>query len=345
MKQIVPLVFFASILSGCQAGYFLKSGYGQLGLLTSQVSISEALQDPNISDEDKKKLKLAEEAKAFAESKLNLIKSKNYQKYVQLDRPYVTYVVSAAPKWELHQHQWHYPVVGKMPYKGFFKLQDAEAEEKDLQKMDLDTYLRGVSAYSTLGWFNDPLLSSMLRYSDYDLVNTIIHETVHATLYIKNAADFNERLATFLGNKGAELFFMEKEGPDSRTLQNVRDLNNDHEVFSKFISSEIDSLRSWYQESTTREEAERNQRLLSIQKKFSETILPTLKTEAYKKFSEIKLNNARLLIYKTYMNDLSDFETLFNLSGKNFEEFLAKCKELEKSPDPELTLKELIKRI
>lgn len=339
------LLTSAVLLCGCQLSYFVKSGYGQLELMNQRVSINEALQDSKLSEEQKKKLLLAEEAKKFAEEILKLKKSDNYSKYVQLDRPYVTYVVSAAPKWELTQHQWHYPIVGKMPYKGYFKLDDAKTEQENLKSENLDTYLRGVSAYSTLGWFNDPLLSSMLRYSDYDLVNTIIHETVHATLYIKHAADFNERLATFMGNKGAELFFLKKEGPESKTLADVKKINEDHHTFSQFISKEISDLKAWYQNITEKNEELRSSRIKSIQAHFTEQIVPQLKTETYLKFPEIELNNARLLVYRTYMNDLADFEKLYQASKGDFQLFMENCKKLETAKDPEAELKTIISSI
>ncbi|AFY00428.1 putative aminopeptidase [Bdellovibrio bacteriovorus str. Tiberius] len=325
-------------------GYLMKSGYGQMKLLNSRVPIDEALKDPGLDEGKKKKLLLAQEARAFAETELHLKPTKNYTSYVELGRPYVTYVVSAAPKWELKHHQWSYPFMGKMPYKGYFNEDDAKAEEKSLQQDNLDTYMRGVSAYSTLGWFNDPILSSMLRYDDYDLVNTIIHETVHATLYIKNSADFNERLATFLGNKGAELFYHKKEGAESPTLKLIQSENDDSKVFSQFISAELDALEKWYKElpASERSEEKRAQRIQQIQSKFSSEVVPRLKTDSYKRFAEAKLNNARLLVYRTYMQDLSDFEKLYEARDRNYFSFIEACRGLEKAKDPSAELKKLL---
>ena len=344
VKHLLPLALLALLNSGCQMGYLMKSGYGQMKLLSSRVPLTDALQDSALDENKKKKLRLAEEARIFAEQELHLATSKNYTSYVELGRPYVTYVVSAAPKWELKHYQWSYPFMGKMPYKGYFNEADAMEEEKSLQKEDLDTYMRGVSAYSTLGWFNDPILSSMLRYDDYDLVNTIIHETVHATLYIKHAAEFNERLATFLGNKGAELFYLKKEGPESPTLQKIRLENDDNKLFSTFISEELKSLEQWYKNLPANERAEekRSERIREIQKKFTAEIVPQLKTDNYKKFSDAKLNNARLLVYKTYMQDLSDFEKLYEVAGRSYSKFIENCRSLEKAKDPAAALKEMI---
>lgn len=328
-------------LTGCQMlTYVAKSGYGQLELMRSRVPIQEALKNPHLDADKKSKLLLAEEARTFAEQVLHLKRTKNYQTYVELNRPYVTYVVSAAEKWRLQIYNFQYPLLGKMPYKGYFNEEDAKAEQQRLNKKDLDTYLRGVSAYSTLGWFNDPLLSSMLRYKEHDLVNTIIHETVHATLYIKNAADFNEQLATFLGNKGMELFYLQKEGPQSQTLKLVQDENHDNQIFSEFISDELNELREWYNNlpSDQRSPSVKEKRLQEIQIRFAKNLKPLLKTESYRMFDKLELNNARLLIYRTYVQDLSRFEKLYELTGKDYQKFIDKCRELEKSKDPEQEL-------
>jgi predicted aminopeptidase len=228
-----------------------------------------------------------------------------------------------------------------MPYKGFFNELDAKKEEEILQKENLDTYMRGVSAYSTLGWFKDPLLSSMLQYKDYDLVNTIIHETVHATLFIKHEADFNERLAVFMGNKGAEMFYQKEEGPDSPTLQTVKSENADDKLFSAWLSTKLKALETWYKDlpKGQQEEEKRQKQFAQLQEDFKKELLPQLKTETYKKFQNIKLNNARLLVYRTYMQDLGDFEKLYEKTGRDFKKFLEECRGLEKEKDPVAALK------
>ena len=281
--------------------------------------------------------------KQFAQGDLQLKPTKNYTTFAKLNRPYVTYVVSAAPKWELKHHLWSYPFIGDMPYKGFFNEADARELEEELKGQDLDTFFRGVSAYSTLGWLKDPLLSSMLNYQEDDLVNTIIHETTHATLFIKSSADFNERMAVFAGTKGTELFYLKREGENSATLKEIRAQNSDSHLFSIFITKEIQDLKDWYGTIKNRDEAARQNRIKEIQERFSREIAPQMKTSAYKKFSEINLNNARLLNYKTYEQDLSDFEALYAKVGYDFPKFIEACKTLESSKHPEDDLKLLIK--
>lgn len=226
----------------------MKSAYGQADLLRRRVPIESAFDDPAISDEHKRKLRLAVEARVFAETQLGLKPTQNYTSFVQLDRPFVTWVVSAAEKNELKTYNWRYPLVGSLPYKGFFDPESAKSEAEKIKAQGLDVYVRGVTAYSTLGWFRDPILSSMLSYKDFDLVNTIIHETVHATIYIQSEADFNERLAVFFGNKGTEAFYRKKEGEDGSTLRLMLDDTADEKLFVDFISKEMTELSKWYEE-------------------------------------------------------------------------------------------------
>ena len=327
----------ALTLSGCQIGYLVKSAYSQADLLRRRVPIEDALKDPRLTDDQKRKLSLAIDVRAFAESELGLAKTKNYTSYVQLDGPYVTYVVSAAPKNELTLHLWKYPLVGQMPYKGFFDPEGAASEAADLKSAGLDTYTRGVSAYSTLGWFRDPVLSSMLAYKDHDLVNTLIHETVHATVFIKSEADFNERLAVFIGNKGTELFYLKREGPESPTLKRMKLESQDDRLFGDFMKTELASLDAWYRDRKDQSIPEENrlQRIAEIRERFVQELRPKMSSkESYASFEKGELNNARLLTYKLYFEDLSQFERVFDKLGRDFHKMLDFAKSLESSKDP-----------
>lgn len=334
------ILAFAFFLSACQASYLLKSSYEQIQIWNAEEPIEKSLERQDLTSDQKHKLRLALEVKKFCEEDLGLKKSKNYTRYVQLDRPYVKYVLSAAPPWEFKNYEWSYPIVGKMPYKGFSYEIDAKTEEEKLKQQGLETYFRGVSAYSTLGWFNDPLLSSMLNSSDYELVDTIIHETVHATLYIKNSADFNERLAVFLGEKGAELFYLKKEGTTSKTLQQMNEAKSDQDIFGKFISKEVQLASNWFLQNGSKKNKEEKENMFKeILLRFETEALPKMKTKNFAKFHKKELNNARLLIYKTYLQDLSDFDKLWTKTNSDFKKFMTAVKEFEKSPDPDKTLK------
>ena len=328
-------------MSGCQLGYITKNAFEQMRIIHGQIPIEQALEDPQLSSEEKRKLRLVHEVRDYSINKLSLKPTKNYSGFYHLNRTSVSYVLSASEKWQLNPYIWSYPLVGKMPYKGYFDEQSARDEKRTLEKMDLDVYLRGVSAYSTLGWFKDPVLSSMLQAKDHDLVNTLIHEMTHSTLYIKNNADFNERMAVFVGNKATEKFYLDKEGPDSMTFQLIKKENEDDQVFSEFISQEVRELKQWYSKLSPGERQIdlRDRRLKEIQTRFENKILPKMKTDSYTKFSTIELNNARILVYRTYMSDLSDFEKLYEKVGQNWIAFFEILKKMEKSKDPEMELK------
>jgi predicted aminopeptidase len=337
IKKLILSFSLVLLLSGCQIGYLMTSAYSQAELLRRRVPIEDALKDPRLSDDQKKKLILASDARLFAENDLGLAHTKNYTTFVQLDHPYVTWVVSASAKDELKPYLWRYPLVGEMPYKGYFEPQGAKDLAAELKADGLDTYIRGVSAYSTLGWFRDPVLSSMLAYRDYELVSTIIHETTHATVFIKSEADFNERLAEFIGQKGAEAFYLKREGPDGETLKRMRDDAEDESAFGEFITKELNSIEAWYQSRKGKPipEAERQARLKLVQEHFVSDLKPKLRDrEGYSRFEKAEINNARLLTYRLYFQDQSQFQKVFDQLGHDFKKMLDFCRTLEKSKDP-----------
>lgn len=341
MTRFLVCLTSALLNSGCYFTYILESGYNQAKILTHAQPLEEIYTDPDSPEETKRKLKLVEATKTFAEENLGLKKDRNYTQFVKLDRPYVSYVVSAAPRHELKAYTWSFPIVGEVPYKGFFDQEKANRQASELAKEGLDVSVRGVSAYSTLGYFRDPILSSMLNDSDHELVSLIIHETVHTNLWIKNNAKFNERLAVFLGTKGAIEFYRFREGPNSETVGLILAEAHDEKIFSAFITKEIQDLKSWYSENSTPPENSRQERLNSIRERFRKSVLPQLKSEAYSRFAERPLNNAHLVMYDVYFSDLQDFERLWEKEGRDFKRALNRFKELEKAEDPEESLRSL----
>ncbi len=333
----------AMCLTSCLPSYLVKSGYNQMQILNAREPIKDVLKRNDLPPEQRRKLEFALEVREFAEKNLKLNATENYKTYVDLKRPYVSWIASAAKKDELTTHTYWYPIVGNLPYKGFFTKEEAEAEAANLASDGYDTMVRGVTAYSTLGWFDDPLLSSMLDYEDHGIANVIIHESTHATLYIKSQAEFNERLATFVGNIGTEIFYRNREGANSPTLKQIADENADENEFSKFISEKNKNLKEWYlSQKKPIEEPARQGQFELIQKQFTDNVAPRLKTKSYLRFSKAKLNNAILLYYQTYDYDLSDFAKLYSYFKQDFIEFIKYCRTLEKSSDPNQELKNFL---
>ncbi|MCC6276387.1 MAG: aminopeptidase [Oligoflexia bacterium] len=317
-------------------GYVINSGFHQMGILLKKKKFERALQDPRLDEETKRKIRLVAKVKSFAEEKLSLTKSRNYESFVWLDDKYVVYAVTAAPKDSLNTYQWEFPIVGKVPYKGFFDKASADAEAKEMETKGFDTSVRGVTAYSTLGWFSDPLLSTMTWGDDEYLVETVIHELTHVTLFLKNGGDFNESLATFVGEKGAEAFYTDQHGPTAPSIQRIKNSNHDSQVFGKFIRRELARLESFYLENKKNSDllALREKEFERIKRDFQKEVVPQLKSRDYSRFSEKKLNNAVLSGYKTYQSGYEIFERTFKHCHENWVEFFDFIRKFSESRSP-----------
>ena len=335
--------------TGCQAGYLWHVSLGQMELLSDRVSIEEALEEYDFSKEEKKKLLLISEIKAFAREKLKMdIDEDLYSSYVHLDRPYVSYLLRVSLSYELKAYEWDFPVIGSAPYKGFFDKEKAKEAAESFSKEEYDTYVRGVSAYSTLGWFDDPVFSSMLSYSESDFVVMVFHELVHTVLFFKNHINFNERFAEFVGRKAALTFYLEKEGEASETVKKIQKEWQDELLFSSFMAQEYQSLDQWYKDKKGKVTSDmKQQKLQEIQIRFLTEIQPQLRTNQYKYFSKIKLNNARLLSYRSYNYNMEEFEKLFtsSLVNKKIEAFIDYCTRFEEAEDPEKAFSKVVMKM
>lgn len=205
----IALVLLLPLLSGC---YLLTQGYGQLRVLLDSRRIDDLLADPSVPDKTKLKLLLVREIKSFGEQHLGLTRSANYESFYDTEGRPITYLVSACRKDRFQPYTWWFPIVGEVPYKGFFSRDDAVAEARDLEKQGYDVSLGMAAAYSTLGYFPDPVLSTMLGYPDEHLAALILHELTHGTVYLPGGTDFNEGLASFVGWQGALEFARRRKG-------------------------------------------------------------------------------------------------------------------------------------
>ena len=166
------------LFSSC---YTLKQGFTLLGYLRRAVPLEKLSPDKS----NLRFVKQVASIRSFAVNELGLKDTKNYTRYVEIDRDYLALVVSACAKDSFSPYMWRFPIVGAVPYKGFFEERDAKIEVEKLKRKDLDTLIRRVDAFSTLGWFQDPLYSYMKDYPAHRLADLIIHESLHATVYLK----------------------------------------------------------------------------------------------------------------------------------------------------------------
>lgn len=218
----LPLGFMLLCSAGCETvGFYHQAAMGQWQLLRDRVPVAALLEDPATDPELVKQLTTAQGVLDFATEHLGLEQQGRYESYVALQRDYVVWNVFAAPVDSVQGHTWCYPIAGCAPYRGYFKKAAAEAYAVELHREGLETYVGGVPAYSTLGWFEDPLLSSFIHWPSPQLANLLIHELTHGRIWRDDDVVFNESLASFVGEKGTELWFAQQgRGADYATWQN-----------------------------------------------------------------------------------------------------------------------------
>lgn len=209
-------------LSGCSADYYWQSASGQLDLIARAKPLPEVIAttgDPRLKD----RLELAQEIRAFATSALGLPDNGSYRRYADLGRAYVVWNVVAAPELSLKPHEWCFPVAGCVAYRGYFREAEARAEAASLAALGFDVHVGGVPAYSTLGWFDDPLLSSFIRYPDAELARLMFHELAHQLVYAPGDTTFNESFATAAEEAGLERWIASRPPAEAARLAAERD--------------------------------------------------------------------------------------------------------------------------
>ena len=202
------LVAASWLAGGCAAfQYYTQAAAGQLEVLRTSRPVEAVIAHPETEEALRDRLRVAEGIVEFAESELGLDAGKSYRRYAAIGRPFVVWNLFAAPPLSLDSLHWCYPFVGCVPYRGYFKQDAARREEARLVRQGYETYVAGVSAYSTLGWFEDPLLSTFINWSEPRLAELLLHEISHQRVWARDDAAFNESFATFAGETGARLWF------------------------------------------------------------------------------------------------------------------------------------------
>jgi predicted aminopeptidase len=253
-------------------------------------------------------------------------------------------VVSASAKDSFARHEWWFPIVGSVPYKGFFNPADARKERAKLEKKGLDVYVRGVDAFSTLGWFSDPLYSYMKDYPAHRLADLIIHESLHATVYLKSHAQFNEELAEFVGSEGARLYIEKTFGPDSDEYRAITASDGDSAAFLGVIRELIAELEPLYESGVPREEKlQKKEAIIQAAKdRFAENYDTLFQNDNYRGFSDLPINNAYLELYRLYYEEDRYFQDLYANSGADLPKFIAAVKTLKPKGDPKAQLEKAL---
>jgi predicted aminopeptidase len=283
--------------------YGVAQGKGQWRILYNSVPIEEVLADTDFPDSLKQRIRVIQSARHYAINRLGLSRSGSYQTFYDQKGKVALWNVTACDPYSLTPKTWKFPIVGEVPYKGFFDEEKARALGAQLEKEGWDVRIRPVGGWSTLGWFDDPMLSSMLDRSTGGLAELIIHELTHGTVFVKDSVKFNENLASFIGEKGAELFLRETYGDSSEQLLEYLKGEADARKFSSHILRGTKKLDSLYQSlKSVRNQAEKEVRKQAM----IERICQQLDTLSFsnKKYERVfennRPNNAYFMSYLTY---------------------------------------------
>jgi predicted aminopeptidase len=317
--------------TGC---YYVNQAKGQFDIVLNSRPIEEVYSDPELTESKARKLDLVLAARHFAETRLGLRPSRNYTTYFDTGRRAVTYVVSACKADAFIPYLWWFPIVGSLPYKGFFDLDDAEAEAAALRAEGWDVMVGESAAYSTLGWFRDPVFSSMLSLSDASLASTVIHELVHGTIYVADHADFNESLATFVGRQGALQLLEERHGRGSPGVEEARARFEDEALFDDFILDLYERLSVLYRSERTREEKLAGRgKIFTGAREELRSLATNFRTGSFRRLQDLEMNNAVIVAQYRY-GRYNQFRRVYERVRNSWPAFFAAVSAAALSGDP-----------
>ena len=304
------------LLEGC---YYMQAIGGQMEIMRKRRPVDEVIGDEATDDSTRERLIMVQQARQFAIDELMLPENGSYGSYADLKRDYVVWNVFAAPEFSLTPVTWCYPVAGCVAYRGYFSQEKAHKFADKLVEDGLDVIVGGVAAYSTLGRFDDPVLNTMMNWTDIYLVETLFHELAHQKLYVKGDSAFNESYATAVAEIGIERWFQVRQLPDdfsdvvdTRVLQaNVRKLVLD-------VRDELDDLYS-----STLDENEMRARKKTILDSLSQAAQRAIDSSGVDTANWLAapLNNARLVSLGLYEGNLSAFQVIMSDCEKQLDCF------------------------
>jgi predicted aminopeptidase len=325
MTKKVIIGAFVFLLTGLTFNYKIvkyasKQAVGQLNIIYKAQSISKLIDSNTLSDSLKEQLLFIQRVKEFAEDSLHLAKTKNYETFFDADTNEINWLVMAAYPYELKSYEWHFPIAGNFPYLGYFNPKDAEIEANNLKQQGYDVRIGHPVAWSTLSILKDPVLSTMLRYSKGRVAEIIIHETTHATVYIKDNSELNENLANFVGQKGSLAFLASTYGLNSKEyLQYNSDLANKQQL-SIFLHEQAQTLDGVYKNIETDSVSIKREKKIQTMDKIRDNFLNQNYSSSFKEYvlkDSLLYNNSFYTQFLLYNNNQSELDDLLQSKYHN----------------------------
>ena len=327
---LLLIIFFGLLSSSCSSiGYYAKSISGQMNIFLGQKGVSRLINDSDTNELLRQKLRLVQDILEFAHEDLYLPDNGSYRRYVDTQRRYVVWNVFAAPEFSLAPKQWCYPIVGCMNYRGYFNEDDSLKYSGALIESGWEVYIGGVTAYSTLGWFRDPLLNTMLNREDWEIARLIFHELAHQLLYVKHDTDFNEAFADTVAQIGLQAWLKSRPIVDQ---QKIMELISHENEFINLVLLTRNNLFDLYKSGGPEEEMRINKS--QIIKEFKRSLLDRRdkwgEDNRYDGWLNSNINNARLSAVSTYRLLVPHFYSVYKASGSDLSIFYSRISELSK---------------
>jgi predicted aminopeptidase len=323
------LTLLLTVTAGLEAGcFYAHLASGQLRILLARRDVGEIIADPATPDELRQHLELVQQVRTYA-AELGLDVGGQYTSFVDWPGDRVVTTVVATRPGEIDAATFWFPIAGRVPYKGFFDEERARSEAEKLRGRGLDVCLFPISAYSTLGWLDDPLTAPMLREGRDRLIEAVLHELVHATIYVPDEADFNEGLATFFGQEAAIRF---REDPGERERERRR-VEEDRAV-ARTLGAFRERVADLYQESAAGPQRDASRAALERRTRAELASLDLTTRNGRWLAEQVRLNDACQALTGTYYGDLSRYGERLRELGGDLRAFLEDARRAAEEPHP-----------